>query len=96
MEDTELKSLLQENLHLAKENNKMLRAMGRRAWYGFMWKIVVWAIILGLPIYLYYAYLPVVQSFMKPFISTGTGTNHEPTVLEQLQDLAKKYKGVTP
>lgn len=93
--DPSLKILLEENLRINKENNKMLHKMRRAVWWGVLWKIIVWAIILGFPLYLYYAYLPVVQTFIKPFMSTTTAQGSvEPSMLEQLQELAKKYKGV--
>ena len=37
---TDIKGLLEETLALAKENNKMLKAMRRNAWIGLIWRII--------------------------------------------------------
>ena len=42
---------------LAKENNKMLRSMQRRAFFGGIMKLLFWAAMIGIPIWLYITYL---------------------------------------
>ena len=61
----DIKELLEQNLHLAKENNHLLRAMRRAAIYGFVGKILFWIIILGIPAYLY-------VSFISPLLFGST------------------------
>jgi len=49
--------LLQETHRLALENNKMLRAMRRQAWIGRIITIIIYAALIGLPIWLYMTYI---------------------------------------
>lgn len=68
--DYEEKHLLEENLVLTKDNHRMLRAIRRDQWLSFIGKLIFWAIVLALPLYLYQQYLqPLVEQF-----STITGT----------------------
>ncbi len=57
IKDDGLKELLEQNLHIAKENNHLLRSMRRTAVYGFVGKILFWIIILGIPAYLYFSFI---------------------------------------
>ncbi|HUX80804.1 MAG TPA: hypothetical protein VMV38_00570 [Candidatus Paceibacterota bacterium] len=65
--DPELKKILEETHALAKDNHKMLRAIRRDQWLGFIGKIIVWAIVLAVPLFLY-------QRYFEPIISDVTGT----------------------
>lgn len=65
--DPETKKMLEETLALSKDNHKMLRAIRRDQWIGFVGKIVIWLIVLALPLYLYQQYL---QPFVEKFSST--------------------------
>ncbi len=63
--DDDLRSLLEENIRLAKDNNRLLRSMRRAAIIGFFGRVLFWVIILGVPAYLYLTYLaPVVSHVM--------------------------------
>jgi len=53
----DLKPLLEENIRLASDNNRMLRAIRRDAWFGFAGKIILWLAVLVLPFYFYATYL---------------------------------------
>ena len=52
--DEEFKVLLRKNIELSKENNRLLRKMRRNAIIGNILRIIWWAVIIGLPIYLYF------------------------------------------
>jgi hypothetical protein len=57
---------LEQVLKLAKENNKMLRAMRRNAWIGGFLKLILWAAFIILPLWLYMTYLaPVMEGMMQ-------------------------------
>lgn len=57
---------LEETYRLAKENNRMLRAMRRNAFIGGIIKLVVWAALIGLPIWFYLEFVhPVLQSSIE-------------------------------
>jgi hypothetical protein len=49
-EQAELKMLLEENIVIAKDNNRLLRLIRRDAKIGLIVKIVIWVILLGLPL----------------------------------------------
>ena len=53
--DEEFKVLLRKNIELSKENNRLLRKMRRSAIIGNILRIIWWAVIIGLPIYLYFS-----------------------------------------
>lgn len=52
--DQEVKDLLQKNLEVAKQNNRMLKKMRRGAIIGFFIKVIIWAFVLGAPVFLYF------------------------------------------
>ncbi len=57
-----MKQLLLETHALAKDNHDMLRAIRRDQWLGFVGRIIIWAIVLALPLYLY-------QQYLQPFVT---------------------------
>ena len=70
--DPELKHLLEQNLELTKQNNKILRAMRRDVWIGLIFKLIFWAIVFALPVWAYQQYLaPLLKQFE---VSAPSGT----------------------
>lgn len=60
----EIEKLLEENLAVAKDNNRLLREMRRNAILGLIAKIVLWLIILGVPLFFLSSYLgPIMDAF---------------------------------
>jgi hypothetical protein len=57
MLDEQAKELLKENLELARDNNRMLRKLRRGAMLSTLFSFVYWALLIGLPVYLYYSYI---------------------------------------
>jgi len=56
---------LEALLRLTKENNRMLHAMRRNAFLGGLFKFVLWAAFIIIPLWLYMQYLaPVMQNMM--------------------------------
>ena len=56
----------EEIYRLVKENNKMLHGMRRTAFWGGLFKLLIWAGLIAAPILLYATYLaPVVQSLQQ-------------------------------
>lgn len=49
--------LLRETHRLAQENNKMLRSMRRQAWMGRIITLIIYAALIGVPIWLYMTYI---------------------------------------
>ncbi len=65
---------VEQILKLAKENNRMLHAMRRNAWVGGVFKLLLWAGFIIVPLWLYMQYLaPIMGSMM--------------TTLDQLQKM---------
>lgn len=88
-----IEHLLEENLELNKENNKILRRMERNALISFFAKIFLWLILLGLP-------LIFLGPYLKPLFGLLTGAPADPAVSplgvpseSQLQQLLDVYSG---
>ena len=62
----ELKKLLEENLAVAKDNNRLLREMRRNAILGLIVKAVLYLLLLGVP-------LLVLSSYIGPLLETFSG-----------------------
>jgi len=96
--DSELKKQLEEIHALARDNNRMLRAIRRDAWYSLAGKIIFWAIFLLGPVYLYYAYVaPVIERVAPTTTSIGsataTSTNFfENLTIGEIQKIIEQYR----
>jgi len=89
--DDELERLGQENLKIAKENNKILKKIYRQMKLSRVFKAIYWALIIGSALGLYYAFQPIIDStfnkydevrqqwtgFMDRFGSSDEGTTDE-------------------
>jgi len=94
-ESDSLKKLLEENIALSKDTNRLLREMRRNAILGFFAKLVIWLIVLGVPLFFLSSYLgPVLDAF------TGQAVNGQglPSGLfgfpseAQLEGLIEQYR----
>lgn len=90
-----IEELVEENLEVTKENNKILRRMERNALISFIAKILLWLILLGLP-------LIFLGPYLKPLYDLVTGaptaSSTAPGVLGvpsegQLKELLNAYTG---
>jgi len=81
--DPELKKLLEENLALAKQNNRMLRAMRRAGWLSALVRVLWWAVLLVSTYYFYQAYL-------APLLGSAGGF-HMPSQ-EEIQQAVSQYQ----
>ena len=52
--EEEIKTLLRRNLELTRENNKLLKKIRRNAVIANIMRLVWWAAIIGIPLFLYY------------------------------------------
>ncbi len=57
--DQELKDLLEENLRVSRETNKILRSLRSQARWSLVGKIILWVALIIVPLY-----------FLIPFINT--------------------------
>jgi hypothetical protein len=68
MMDDELLTLVRRNLELSKENNQILRRMRRSAAWGTFFRIVWLAVVIGVPIFVYYYFLvPYYEGFRESY-----------------------------
>ncbi len=89
--DPELRKELDEIHALTRDNHRMLRAIRRDQWLGFIGRIIVWLIVLALPLYLYQHYLePLVSKFSATTGITTTGPFGFPTFAE-MQKLLNSF-----
>ena len=90
--DPELKRELEEIHALAKDNHRMLSAIRRHQWYGFLTTIVFWIVVLATPFYLYQQYLqPLVEQFSVAPGETTAGFLGLPTSAD-MQKLINSFK----
>lgn len=91
--DPELKRTLDELHALAKDNHRMLRAIRRDQWFGFIGKIIIWVLVLALPLFLYQHYLePLIAKFVPASSTTTANAFGLPTTAD-LQKLLKSVGG---
>jgi hypothetical protein len=94
--DPEEKKMLQEDLALSKDNHRMLRAIRRDAWFALVWKIVFWAALILVPLYLYQQYLkPIVTTFIpasKNATTSSIGSFFGLPSTADLQKLINSFK----
>ena len=83
----------EEIYRLVKENNKMLHGMRRTAFWGGLFKLLIWAGLIAAPIWLYATYLaPVVQSLQQTVNQVqGTGAKAQ-VQLNGLGDMLKQFE----
>ncbi|MEK7602096.1 MAG: hypothetical protein AAB472_01245 [Patescibacteria group bacterium] len=87
-----LEELLKKNLEVAEANHKILRRMERNALIGFVAKIVIWLLVLGVPIFF-------LSSYLAPLLSAVSGgAPVEPAGIfglpsaEQLRQIFEAYR----
>jgi hypothetical protein len=79
--EEDIHGLLEKNLELSKENNKLLKKMRRGAIFGGLLKVLWIAIIIGIPVYLYI-------NFLAPVIDEVLGT------VQAVQEVSGKVEGL--
>lgn len=80
--------MLRQTYELARENNKMLRKMRRNAFFGWIIKLLVWAVILGVPVYLYFTVLqPVFSDVQQTYQGIQESTQQVQDVGTQVQTM---------
>ncbi len=94
--DPDIRKELDELKALVVDNHRMLRAMRRDAWFGFVGKLITWALVIVIPAYLYVQYLaPLMQTMEAYAPHTATSTPSGPFGLPssaQLRNLLDSVK----
>lgn len=70
--DPELKQELEALRALTRDNHRMLRALRRDQWLGFIGRLIIWLVVLAVPFYLYQRYLEPMYSALVPGQATTT------------------------
>jgi len=74
---------------MVRNNNKMIRSMKRAAFWGTIFKLVLYGVMLGIPVYLYF-------TFFQPVLADLLGTYQQiQQTGAQLQDVGAQVQGVT-
>ena len=86
-----------EIYRLVRENNKMLHSMRRNAFWGGVFKFILYAAFLLAPLWFYFAYLnDTVQQMMKTIEQVqGAGTSAQ-AQLGSFQELFKQLESKIP
>lgn len=88
---------IQEIYRLARENNRMLHAMRRNAFFGGIFRFIMYAAFLILPIWFYQQYLSAtvmeIQKSLQQMQGTGSQAQSQ---LQGLQDALKKVEQYLP
>ncbi len=66
--DIDNEELLRRTYALAKENNKLIKKIRRGAIVSGLFRLMFWAVMIGLPIWMYFTFLqPILQQGMNTF-----------------------------
>lgn len=107
MSEDEIKALLRQNLELAQENNRLLHAMRRAAFWGGVFKYLWWIFfVIILPLAIYYYFLqPYVDQALETYKNVQGAANQAKgyqaqisgeNPLSELQKLYEQYKASHP
>jgi hypothetical protein len=91
-----LEQLLEDNIELAEENNKLIRSIRRGNRIAFWLKVVLWVIILGLPFF----FIGPIMNALVPFTGSAKASNSSsvfgvpsPKELEAAYTAFKQHQG---
>ena len=98
-EEGGLYDMVEESLELARENNKILRKMRRSARWNFVFRLVWIAVLVGVPVYVYYVFLqPYVGDISESYSGFRESIEAMRAFFEQFQsvDLRPSSGGMNP
>ena len=86
--------MIEENLQLAKDNNRLLRKIRRNAVWGGILKLVWWAFILGVPVYLYFTiFQPYLEDLSQTYQGIQGNVEELQRVPQELRELLNNIPG---
>jgi hypothetical protein len=92
--DTGDRDKLDELLELSRENNKILRAMKRRAVWNQVMTIIYWLIILGVAGWSYYIIQPYLVKYLTAYESIMGSMNSLNDKTQNLPDMNKLLQAI--
>ena len=91
------KDLLQRNLQLAEDNNRMLHSMRRSQRWGAVLRIVWWLVIFGASAAAYYYYLqPYLEQLLALYQKAQQGGAQAESAMEQFQQMMANFANFFP
>lgn len=101
--DTETQELVQENIRLTRENNRLLKKLWRAEVFGFWSKVLFLAIMIGVPVFVYRYYLAdYVQDMQNMYqeirdgVTSFEGIQSQVSLGALLESLEKRKEEMTP
>lgn len=80
--------MIQQVFEMTRDNNRMLHAMRRSAFFGGLLKLVFWVIIIGGPIVFYYTYAaPYVDQILAAYTGIRGDVQSIKNVTNQIPDI---------
>jgi hypothetical protein len=83
--EEETKVLLRKVLEVSEENNHMLHKLRRQGVYGMLFRLLWWAVIIGIPIFMYY-------QFVRPSYEEFSGFYQ--SARENIQEIQENFSGL--
>ena len=88
------RELLEQTYKIERENNKMLRTMRRNSFVGGIFRLIWYALLLGVPLYAYLTYLqPVINSMLNTAHQVQGTSAQVQLQIEQMQSALQKIPG---
>jgi hypothetical protein len=90
--DPELRRAISELHALAADNHRMLRAIRRDQWFGFIGKLIFWIVLFIAPFYLYQHYVAPLVTKIQSTPGTAVDTmNASLPSFAQMQNLVHSF-----
>ena len=94
MPDDDTHRILRQTLELTRENNKILHRMRRSAFIGSILRIVWLAVIIGLPVYIYFVFLqPYLTSLNEAYQGFQADVEGYGEIPESVRNFFEKLPG---
>jgi len=90
--EKEISNLLEENLKISEENNKILRKISRAMTWSRIFSILYWLVVLGTTVGLYYILQPFIESFKSALGSFHEGVEGAKNAIPTLPDFGALFQ----
>jgi len=87
-DDRPTRELVEETLDLTRENNRRLRSMQRAQFWGGVFRLLFWAIILGIPVILYYYFL---QPYVDQVVEVYGGIQQTTQDIQEVRNSVPEF-----
>ena len=93
--DDDTRQLLKKTLKVAEENNRLLKRMRRNAFFGGILRLMWWAVIIGLPVYLYFTvFEPYLVDLNETYEALKGGIENLQQIPNPLEGLLDRLPGI--